>query len=221
MPQNDDKLLKSDLFGEIRCRETAAGRCILRDVGQAPFAMRWIARRLLHREARGLLAAEGIAAVPELLRLDDNSLQREYLGGQPMQVARPGERHYFREALRVLRLLHRRGIVHNDLAKEPNWLVLEDGNPGLIDFQLAMQFRSRGRLFRMLAREDLRHLLKHKRTYRPHDLTAGNQRILATPSWPARLWSRCGKPLYLLITRRLLGWADREGAHERQRRDRA
>ena len=72
-----------------------------------------------------------------------------------------------------------------------------------------------------LAREDLRHLLKHKRTYCPQDLTAGNRRMLATPSWPARVWSRTGKPLYLLITRRLLGWADREGAHERQRRDRA
>jgi RIO-like serine/threonine protein kinase len=221
MPQHDDKLLKSDLFGEIRCRETAAGRCILRDVGQASPWVRWLARRLMRREARGLLAAEGMTAVPDLLRLDDNSLQRAYLGGQPMQIARPDERRYFREALRVLRHLHRRGIVHNDLAKEPNWLVLDDGTPGLIDFQLAMQFRSRGRLFRTLAREDLRHLLKHKRTYCPQDLTAGNRRILATPSWPARVWSRTGKPLYLLITRRLLGWADREGAHERQRRDRA
>jgi hypothetical protein len=105
--------------------------------------------------------------------------------------------------------------VHNDLAKEPNFLVTADGRPAIIDFQLAWFCPRRGRLFRLLAREDLRHLLKHKRTYCPQFLTARERRILASPSWPARIWMKTGKPVYLFVTRRLLGWRDREGAGDR------
>ena len=61
--------------------------------------------------------------------------------------------------------MHRLGVAHNDLAKEPNLLVTTEGQPALVDFQLATITHQRGRLFRMLAREDIRHLLKHKRTY--------------------------------------------------------
>ncbi len=221
MPQNEHKFLKRDLFGEVRLQQIATGTCIVRDVSGAPVWTRWIARRLMQREARGLLAADGLAAVPELLRLERNSLHRSYVAGEPMQVARPCDRQYYRQALNLLRQLHRAGIVHNDLAKEPNWLVQADGSPALIDFQLSMHFSRRNRLFRLLAREDLRHLLKHKRTYMPQNLTAGNRSILANPSSLARLWSAGGKPVYLFITRRILGWADREGTHERNGRGKA
>jgi RIO-like serine/threonine protein kinase len=143
-------------------------------------------------------------------------LRRSWLDGEPMQAARPADPGYFREALRLLRRLHRRGVAHNDLAKEPNWLVTADGRPALVDFQLAVVSRVRGPLFRALAREDLRHLLKHKRNYCPARLTARQRRMLATPAPHARLWRATGKRLYLFITRRLLRWADREGAGDRQ-----
>lgn len=132
-----------------------------------------------------------------------------------MQVARPTDPHYFREALRLTRRMHRAGIAHNDLAKEPNWLVLENGMPAIIDFQLAIVTQRRHRAFRLLAREDLRHLLKHKRTYCPEHLTARQRSILARKAWPARIWMASGKPAYLFVTRRLLGWSDREGAGDR------
>jgi hypothetical protein len=74
---------------------------------------------------------------------------------------------------------------------------------------------ARGRLFRMMAREDLRHLLKHKRTYCSCSLTTREIKILATPALPSRIWMRTGKPLYLFVTRRLLNWTDREGAGDR------
>jgi serine/threonine protein kinase len=120
-----------------------------------------------------------------------------------------------RRERRGLRRLHRAGVVHNDLAKEPNWLVDDAGRPALVDFQLASVSRRRGPLFRLLAREDLRHFLKHKRTYLPEALTARERRILATPAWTSRIWMASGKRLYLLVTRRWLGWADREGAGDR------
>jgi hypothetical protein len=111
--------------------------------------------------------------------------------------------------------MHAAGILHNDLAKEPNWLVTPEGSAALVDFQLAARPRMRGRLFRALAYDDLRHLLKHKRTYFPERLTSRQLAILQRRSVVSALWARTGKPLYRLVTRRMLGWADREGAGDR------
>ena len=210
------QLLKSDTFGRVLLVRDEAGRaCIRRDVSAAPAWSRWLARRLARREARALTVLAELPGTPAVLRSGTWGLDREWLAGRPMQEARPRDARYFREAFRLLRRLHREGVAHNDLAKEPNWLVRDDGMPALVDFQLASLSRRRGPLFRLLAREDLRHFLKHKRTYRPEALTARERRILDTPAWTSRLWMASGKRLYLLVTRRWLGWADREGAGDR------
>ena len=133
-----------------------------------------------------------------------------------MQIARPANAEYFRAAHALLCRLHRCGIVHNDLAKEPNWLVTPTGLPALVDFQLAFVSPRRGKLFRTLAREDLRHLLKHKRRYCPGQLTSRERRILDSPAAFSRLWMATGKPAYTFVTRRIFGWADREGAGDRR-----
>jgi RIO-like serine/threonine protein kinase len=159
----------------------------------------------------------GVVGVPQLIAFDGQVLQRQWLAGEPMYVARPRDAEFYRLALRIVTQLHRHGVAHNDLAKEPNWLVLENGTPGLVDFQLASYHGQRGRWFRTLAREDLRHLLKHKRYYLPDRLTQRQRSILDTPGWPSRIWRRWGKPVYLFITRRLFGWSDREGAEDRGR----
>ena len=112
---------------------------------------------------------------------------------------------------RLLLQLHRRGIAHNDLAKEANWLVLQDGRPALIDFQLASRGDPRSRWMRLLFREDLRHLLKHKRMYCREALTPVERRVLRRNSWVRDLWFRTGKPVYRFVTRRLLKWEDNEG----------
>ena len=174
-----------------------------------------MARALARREARTLRALAGLDGVPQLIDFDGRRLTRSYLPGRPMQRARPGDPAFFSAAQRLLFEVHRRNVVHNDTAKEPNWLVLDDGRPALIDFQLAGWRPRRGRLFRLLAREDIRHLLKHKRTYAADALTARERRILARPAWTSRLWRASVKPVYLFVTRRLLGWADREGANDR------
>ena len=132
-----------------------------------------------------------------------------------MQLAKPRDPGYFRAAARLLRRLHAGNVIHNDLAKETNWLVTPDGQPALVDFQLAMTLVRRGALARALAHDDIRHLLKHKRTYLPELLTARERRILATPSLASRIWMASGKQAYLFITRRILRWRDREGAGDR------
>jgi RIO-like serine/threonine protein kinase len=213
----ESRLLKKDLFGEVRRRDSDNGVTITRDVRPAPAWTRWLARRLLRREAGVLAALGGIDGVPALLGSGRDELSRRFIPGRPMYEARPADPAYFHAALKLLFRLHRQNVVHNDLAKEPNILVQPSGAPAFIDFQVAWAARRRGRLFRLLAYEDLRHLLKHKRSYCPDRLSARQRRILASPSAPSRLYRRTLKPAYLFVTRRLLGWADREGARDRGR----
>lgn len=209
------KLLKKDVFGRVSliCSET--GPLVRRDTREAPLALRGLARHLLAREARALAVLDGLDGVPALLRTDGATLDRSWVDGVPMQEGKPRDSGYFRAAARVVRRMHRRGIVHNDLAKEPNFLLTREGKPVIIDFQLSWFARDRGALFRILAREDLRHLLKHKQTYCPDRLTKREKTILDNPSVISRIWMRTGKPVYRFITRRILGWRDREGAGDR------
>ena len=211
----ENELFKKDLFGEIRLNTVAGERRIVRDTRCASPWVRWLARRLMRREAGVLAALSGIDGVPQLLELERDRLHRSFLQGQPMQRAKPRDPGYFRAAARLLRRLHRAGVVHNDLAKEPNLLVRPDGRPAILDFQLAGFSGRRGRLFRLLAYEDIRHLLKHKRSYCPQCLTARELGIIANPSLASRAYMRTVKPVYLVVTRRLLGWRDREGAGDR------
>ena len=204
-------LLKADELGRIEMTERDGVRVIRRDIVAARWWARAFARCAAAREARALARLDGIEGVPALVGWNGRELLRSYIAGAPMQQAQPCDRAYYRDALRLLALLHRRGIVHNDLAKEPNWLVREDGRPALVDFQIAWTRGRRGALFRLLAREDVRHLLKHKRTYCPEALTARQRAILDTPAPHARLWRATGKRLYKLIARRIFGYWDNEG----------
>ena len=212
------RLLKKDLFGEVWLQESATGSSILRDTRPARWWLRWFARLLLKREAAALAALDGIEGIPALLCCDRDQLTRSYLGGTPMQLGKPQARSYFVSAAQLLRRMHRANVVHNDLAKEPNLIVRDDGSAALIDFQLAWRSTGRGRLFRLAAREDHRHLLKHKRTYCADKLTERERGILARPSGLSRLWMGLFKPVYLFVTRRLIGWSDREGAGDRGQR---
>lgn len=212
---DDAQLLKKDLFGEVWLLNSGADAEILRDTRSANWWVRWLARLLLRREVAGLRALDGLDGVPRVLRCDAERISRSFVAGDPMHVARPASPAYFRSAMRLLRRMHRAGVVHNDLAKEPNLLVRDDGTAAFIDFQLAGCSNGRGRLFRIAAREDIRHLLKHKRTYCPEELTARELGILARPSGLSRAWMGLVKPIYLFVTRRVFGWADREGAGDR------
>jgi RIO-like serine/threonine protein kinase len=204
-------LLKADELGRIEMTECGGMSVIRRDIVAARWWARSFARGAAAREARALAKLDGIDGVPVLLGWNGRELLRGYIAGAPMQQTQPRDRAYYREALRLLARLHRRGIVHNDLAKEPNWLVRTDGRPALVDFQIAWTRGRRGPLFRLLAREDVRHLLKHKRTYCPDALSARQRAILSTPAPHTRLWRATGKRLYKLIARRVFGYWDNEG----------
>ena len=208
--------LKHDALGTTRLVNTGDGSFVERDTRTAHAALRWLARRLAAREAAALATLAGEARVPRLLAFDGQVVRRSYLPGLPLHEAAPRSRAYFVDALRVLRRLHRAGIAHNDLAKEANWLVASGEACAIVDFQLATRAGARTARFRRRAYEDLRHLLKHKRTYQPQCLTARQLRVLARPTWAARLWRTLVKPPYHFVTRVVLGWPERAGPLERR-----
>jgi predicted Ser/Thr protein kinase len=213
-------VLKQDVFSTVE-RGTFVSpsgdvEAVLRRIDLVPWWSYGIARHFLKREARGLAIAGSIGIAPPLLFLGDKVLVRGWIDGLPLQLARPDDDvNFFRSARRVLRAIHSEGLTHNDLAKEQNWLRTPTGYASLTDFQLATHFRRRGRMFRMAAYEDLRHMLKHKRRYAPSSLTATEKRILSRKTLPTRIWMATGKKVYYWITRGLLNFTDREGSGPR------
>jgi serine/threonine protein kinase len=213
-------LLKRDVFstverGRFRICDGEVD-AVLRRLDQVPWWSYIPARHLFARERRALTLARDLDAGPQLLWAGRQALVRGFINGVALHLAKPvGDAAYFRSAKQVLRRLHRAGICHNDLAKEQNWLRGNDGRAYVTDFQLAACFKKRGRLFRISAYEDLRHLLKHKRSYAPEALTPKERKILARKSLVASIWLATGKKIYRAITRGLFNFTDREGGGRR------
>ncbi|MGJ4931971.1 AMP-binding enzyme [Bradyrhizobium sp. HKCCYLS2038] len=213
-------LLKRDVFSTVeRGRfKSEAGEvdAVLRRLDEVPWWSFVLARHLFARERTALTRAKGLNAGPDLLWAGDRALVRGFINGVALHLAKPhGNVAYFRSAKQMMRRLHRAGITHNDLAKEQNWLVGHDGHCYVTDFQLAACFSRRSRLFRIAAYEDLRHLLKHKRSYAPEALTPKERKILARKSLFARIWLMTGKKVYRAITRGIFNFTDREGGGRR------
>lgn len=217
-----DTVHKRDIFSETisgTLDGVADFPVVLRKLDGVPFYARPIAWFLARKEIKGLRAVQGIEGTPVLVRVDKTGLLRSWTQGTPLQLAKPADPEWYRDAKRLLRQMRRAGVTHNDIAKPQNWLMTPDGRAAVIDFQLASVHRRRGVLFRTMAREDLRHLLKQKRAYAPDLLTPAEHRMLATKALPARIWMATGKRLYNFITRRLMNWSDGEGTEDRISRD--
>jgi hypothetical protein len=213
-------LLKRDVFSTVERGRFRSDRgevdAVLRRLDQVPSWSFVLARHLFARERKALTLAKGLDVGPELLWAGDRVLVRGFIDGVALHLAKPrGDLAYFRSAKAALRRLHRAGICHNDLAKEQNWLRGVDGRAYLTDFQLAACFKTRNRMFKIAAYEDLRHLLKHKRSYAPDALTPKERNILARKSLVARVWLMTGKKVYRAITRGLFNFTDREGGGRR------
>lgn len=213
---------KRDIFSETVSGDLdgiADYPVVLRKLDTVPWYARPLAWALARKEIRGLRAVEGIEGCPTLVRVDKTGLLRSWTQGTPLQLAKPADPEWYRDARRLLREMRRAGVTHNDIAKPQNWLMTPDGRAAVIDFQLASVHRRRGRFFRVMAREDLRHMLKQKRAYAPELLTPSELTMLSQKSLPARLWMATGKRAYNFVTRRLMNWSDGEGTEDRIERD--
>ena len=240
-----EETLKQDQFGRVE-RVGDGERVALRRVacGSRVPLSRVLGRRLARREQRALRALAGggpdsdgaLAGVP--LPCDDAAdfadaaraasadgrapaardvTLRSWQAGAPLHRATALPADFFDLLDALVARVHARGVCHNDLHKEQNIVVGEDGRPALIDFQLASVHPRRGRRFASRARDDLRHLQKHRRRYtrdgRGPTGAAEPQRgaghgIRRSPL--AAAWRRWGKPVYHFVTRRVLGTRDGE-----------
>lgn len=217
-----ETVLKRDIFSETivgHLAEDPNRKVVLRKLDEVPWYARPVAWYLARKEIRGLRAVEGIAGTPRLLRVDKTGLLRSWSEGTPLQLARPDNALWYHDAKRLLRDMRRRGVAHNDIAKPQNWLMAPDGKAAVIDFQLASVHRRQGRWFRILAREDLRHLLKQKRAFATDLLVPSERKMLAQKSLPSRIWMATGKRAYNFVTRRIMNWSDGEGTEDRIARD--
>ena len=230
------ELLKRDSLGWVELvhgnrepliRRVAAG-------GRIP-GSGWIGRLLLRRERRALEALAGAAAgglaVPRLVtdpevaalagpegqRLAPRAvLVRSYQAGLALHQATQLPRDFFDLVDALVMAMHRAGVCHNDLHKEQNLVVGEDGRPALIDFQLASIHRRGGRAFRVRCAEDLRHVQKHRRRYTrdgrgPVEAGVQHGAGLGRKRGPlAWAWRRMAKPLYNGLTRKILRTKDGE-----------
>jgi hypothetical protein len=213
-------VLKRDLFSTVERGQLSTPEgivdAVLRRIDQVPWWTRPIASHLLWREKRALEIVGPIRSGARLLLAGRGFLVRSWIDGAALHFAPPiGDAVYFRSAKTLLRKLHRSGVCHNDLAKRQNWLRGRDNRAYVTDFQLASAFRRRNKLFRILAYEDLRHLLKYKRLYAPELMTPSERRMVARKSFVARTWMVTGKQLYMLVTRGILHFADQEGTGPR------
>ena len=211
-------VLKRDVFSETQ-KGYLAGEpdkvVIRRVVTASPIWTRPLAWILARREIAALRAVSGIEGTPQLINTDKDGLERTWTEGAPLHLARPSSPEFYKDAFRLLRQLRRAGITHNDLAKPQNWLMTPEGRASVIDFQLASRHRRRGALYRFMAYEDFRHLLKQMRSFAPDLMTPTGKRILARRSLPSRIWMATGKKVYNLITRGIFNWSDGEGTGDR------
>ncbi|MGQ3671270.1 serine/threonine protein kinase [Xanthobacter sp. TB0136] len=212
-----DTVLKRDVFSVVERgtwtdREGRQWPAVRRRWNEVSPWLALLARRLATFEVQALESVTSTGVTTPLLAVGHRFLVRGWIEGVPLQIARPtGDSHFFHSARQALHTLHRKGYVHNDLAKQQNWLRGADGEAWLMDFQLALPISRRWKLGRVLAYEDLRHLLKHKRTYCPDELTPRERAMLAKKSILTRTWMATGKRVYRFVTRRILSYSDTEG----------
>lgn len=185
----------------LRLLEEAGSHAIARLPDLAPGALDEIAR---------LPSPTGARVDPRRVHV------RAYAEGLPLHRATALPLDFFDLLEAAAGELHALGICHNDLHKEQNVVVAaEDGAPVLIDFQLATHHPGRrGRWFEARVRDDLRHLQKHRRRYTrdgrgPAEIGVPEEARIRRRGI-ALVWRRTGKPLYNLVTRKLLRTRDGE-----------
>jgi len=204
--------LKEDAFGRIELRVLEGEQVICRDVGQASSWVKPLARYLARREAAVLRALDVVDddRLPRLIHFDKNVCIRSYIEGVPLKEGKVDNPAFYDNAREILDKMHAAGVVHNDLEKPENWLVIQDDVAGIIDFQLAYHSTKRGRIFNWSKGEDLRHLIKQKNRYCREHMTEAELEILNNKSGFGRFWTKYVKPVYNFITRKIFNYSDRE-----------
>jgi RIO-like serine/threonine protein kinase len=200
--------------------DAAGGRAVLKVYRTARFAgtpLRWLGRWQCGREFAFYRHLAGVSCVPALLgRISDTAYLRAFVAGNPLSRERPVPDGFWPALDTAMREVHRRGVVYVDSNKPENILVGEDGRPYLIDFQIAWRCGRRadhalGRWWlARLQREDLYHVLKHKRRFARDSMTPTELASVRRRSVLIRAHRVINWP-YRMVRRPLFRWLRRTG----------
>ena len=177
-----------------------------------------VGRWLCRREVRIYRALSDVPNVPDLLGMyGATGFAHAMVPGRPLDRKQPVGDDFFPELQSLMADVHRRGIAYVDANKPQNILLGDDGRPYLIDFQISFDLATLGgdhwlsrAILARLQREDVYHVLKHKRKIRPDQLTPEEIEQTKRHSIFIRLHRAITKP-YFFIRRPLMRWLNRTG----------
>lgn len=153
----------------------------------------FVARHLVQREYNVLAQLQDWLYSPKVFNSEDSLvLLQEYVPGKTISEFKKLEPGVVHTVRKVLRQLHQKGIIHNDV-RASNVIVKADNTVVLIDFTSAGSLPSfMGKISRWLMHHDLRHAIKFK-LKTEENLTAREQRILQKPKlleWQQNVWKQ-------------------------------
>ncbi len=157
---------------------TLDGRTFMvKDVRRRNFFLRWtLGFWLIRKEWKIYSKLKGIKGIPKPIeKIDRLAFVIEFITGRPIERGENLSSLFFSDLMRILKEIHRRGVVHLDLRHKGNILVGENGEPFLIDFNSSFSFREGGIFYRyffpLLRWVDYGGLLKLKERVSPSSMT--------------------------------------------------
>ena len=207
------KTLKIDMFGIISLATYQNQTVIIRDLNIKNQWYKMVAKYLNYNEVRILKKINRLKSpnFSQLIKSRPNYTIRSYISGTPInQYPEKLNEAFYKKAFELVQTLHRNGIVHNDLEKVENWIVMDNGEPAFIDFQLAKHFSRKSSLFKLLKKVELRHIIKSKKRFCGSPLNESELKILNNRSLIHKFSIQFIKPCYNFITRKLFNYSDRK-----------
>ncbi len=207
-----EKTIKHDFFAATGFYLGPDGERVVLKMGRtheyAGLPLIIIGRWLCRREMRFYNKLADLPNIPAVIgKVGETGFVHAYVEGEPLSKHRGVPDGFFAQLQQLIVDLHRRNIAYVDTNKPENVLQGDDGRPHLIDFQISWDLHELGNNFlnrawlKRLQREDLYHILKHKRRLRPDELTPEELVIANHKSWFIKLHRFVTKP-YFLIRRR-------------------
>jgi hypothetical protein len=215
-PYQFEKILKEDFFSiNVLYLAESGTRYVLKlsdfrfilGILLTPFAI-----LMSRREYRIYSLVKDLPLVPELgPRLGMRGYLHKFIEGKTLhELEKEGRRDlpddFFDKLKDTIDEIHRRRIFYMDLNKQGNIILGDDGLPYLIDYQVCIHFRYQNRLFdglfNLFIQEDIYHLYKHKKRFRP-DLMTEEEMKLAERSEFGKLVNRYYGDPYRKIKRKI------------------
>jgi hypothetical protein len=208
-----EKTIKHDFYAATGFYRSPGGERVVLKVGRtqdyAGVPLLWLGKFLCRREVRFYQACADLPNVPQMLgRVGPTGFVHAYVQGRPLCKEHQVPDTLFDELFALLKTLHERDIAYVDTNKPQNILQGDDGRPHLIDFQISFDLHDFGNnpltraILHRLQKEDLYHILKHKRKLRPDLMTEEEQARAKKVSGFIKAHRVLTRP-YFLIRRRI------------------